>query len=101
LRANQGSKRQQDCAFLAPFDITTDDQRNNKNEAENRTKNNQSANSNNIPFKTILIKNNITTKQNKQQTDSTMDVEDSKETAAPAAATTSSVTVQLVSQMRM
>jgi hypothetical protein len=39
LRANQGSKRQQDCAFLAPFDITTDDQRNNKNEAENRTKN--------------------------------------------------------------
>jgi hypothetical protein len=65
LRANQGSKRQQDCAFLAPFDITTDDQRNNKNEAENRTKNNQSAN-NIIPFKTILIKNNITiTKQNK------------------------------------
>jgi hypothetical protein len=55
LRANQGSKRQQDCAFLAPFDITTDDQRNNKNEAENRTKNNQSAN-NIIPFKTILIK---------------------------------------------
>jgi hypothetical protein len=64
LRANQGSKRQQDCAFLAPFDITTDDQRNNKNEAENRTKNNQSAN-NIIPFKTILIKNNITITNNK------------------------------------
>jgi hypothetical protein len=50
LRANQGSKRQQDCAFLAPFDITTDDQRNNKNEAENRTKNNQSANNEHHSF---------------------------------------------------